>query len=257
MKWLAVVVAACGSAPPAVAPHVAEPTGPELVIQTPGATAFAIDGRDVYWLAPGSGVWKAQTKLADAGSDAHDLVRDAGELYWVNGDDIARIELATGSAGEAIAVHATVEAIAAARGRIDGVRVVDGARTLVPIVGDGREPIALDGDTPVIAEGATVVVGTSTMLYQGSAATPIEGGVRALAVDGDDSFFGNTSIFEKYGRGPVLRLGPAGGPVTALAVDPAYVYWAIAAAIATRRSIARSERSPSSSWSRASAARRS
>ncbi|HEY3802548.1 MAG TPA: hypothetical protein VGL61_08060 [Kofleriaceae bacterium] len=92
---------------------------------------------------------------------------------------------------------------------------------------DIEPPPIPTGSDKVVASGNPAVFGTSTTLYQGSDATPVDGGVRALAVDGDDVFFGNTSIFEKFGRGPINKLGPAGGPVTAMAVDPTYVYWAI------------------------------
>jgi hypothetical protein len=172
MKWALVAVVACSApAPVSQAPRVVAPTGPELVTSAPGATAFAIDGSDVYWLASGSdeGVWKLEAgsavRLADGEAGAHGLVQPA-------------------------------------------------------------MPADLSGSDAVVA-GSASVIGTSTTLYQGSDATPVDGGVRALAVDGDDVFFGNTSIFEKYRTGPINKLGPAGGPVTAMAVDPTYVYWAI------------------------------
>ena len=213
MKWLAVALVACGSAPPAAvheAPHATEPTGPELVAETPGATAFALDGSDVYWLAPGSGVWKGSVKLAEADEHARGLVilhdGSASEPTWIHGDG-SDTALALANTNDGI-VFAYADHVAYTRGDL----------------GTG---VAIDGSDPVVASGGGPVVGTSTTLYQGKDATPVDGGVRALALDGDDVFFGNTSIFEKYGRGPIQNLGPAGGAVTAMAVDPAYVYWAI------------------------------
>jgi hypothetical protein len=220
MRWALVAVVACSApAPVSQTPRVVEPTGPELVTSAPGATAFAIDGSDVYWLAPGSGVWRSGTKLADADDHARGIVivRDGSATapYWIHGDGTATYM--GGSAGEApLALANTKDGIVFAYPD----RVVYSSEDL----GAG---FVLDGSDPVVAGGNDPVVGTSTTLYQRKAATPVAGGVRALAVDGDDIFFGNTSIFEKYGHGPISKLGPAGGPVTAMAVDPEYVYWAI------------------------------
>lgn len=222
MKWL-VLLAACGSAPPAAhePPHVTEPTGPELVVEAPGATAFALDGSDVYWLAPGSGVWKGSVKLADADEHARGLIilHDGSAVvpYWIHGDGSAAYP--GGSAADPpLAVANTNTGIVYAYAD-------HGAYTRIDL-GAG---FMLDGSDPVVAGGNDPLIGTSTTLYQGKDATPVDGGVRAIAADGDDVFFGNTRIFEKYGRGPVQNLGPAGGPVTAMAIDPTHVYWAIAA----------------------------
>ncbi len=218
MRWL-VIVAACGSAPVVVqAPKPIEPTGPELVASTPGATAFAIDGSDVYWLAPGSGVFDSGTKLAEAGSDAHGLAVDGAQLYWATSS--AMYVLARGSNAPIVTEIAELHTFAPANGRVD---FVDRA-----ILQSGSVRVILDGADPILAEGSGPVVGTSTTLYQGSAATPVEGGVSALAADGDDLFFANTALFEKYGNGPINKLGPAGGPVTAMALDRDFIYWAIA-----------------------------
>lgn len=234
MRSLLVVVAAC-SVPAATpqAPRVVEPTGPELVTSAPGATAFAIDGSDIYWIAPGSGVWElaggSATKLAEVGSGVHGLIASQGSPEWLDRGHLAKpgsdIEIQTDPIGE-IALWDAAWVVSRRDG--DGWRAVKVPPCDQPCVWptfplDG-EPVGL-----VVGSDDSPIIGTSTMLYQGSDATPIDGGVHALAVDGDDIFFGNTSIFEKYGHGPVNKLGPAGGPVTAMAVDPSYVYWAIGA----------------------------
>ncbi|HEY1550081.1 MAG TPA: hypothetical protein VGG28_19775, partial [Kofleriaceae bacterium] len=199
-----------------------EPTGPELVTPAPGATAFAIDGSDVYWLAPGSGVFDAGVKLADAGSDAHGLASDGGRLYWATANELA--VLARGSNTPSVQPIVELRAFAVRRSHVDYVYSESDDRATFAAVGSAR--VQLDGEDPVIANG---IVGTSTALYRGSAATPVDGGVKAIAVDGDDIFFANTALFEKYGNGPINKLGPAGGPVTAMALDADFIYWAIAA----------------------------
>lgn len=256
MRALLVVVAAC-SAPAAApqAPRVVEPTGPELVTSAPGAMSFAIDGSDIYWLAPGSGVWElaggSATKLAEVGSDAHELAVGSAAVYWAHDDVVMRVAKGGGAADQETDTHSR-------SGLEDSMEVMPPVRTIavrgsqVDVIEgygpdgmawsrwighpDGSKTHKLRGEDPVIAIGSDTVIGTSTELEQhelgaegGWLRTPVDGGVRALAVDGDDIFFGNTSIFEKYGQGPVNKLGPAGGPVTAMAVDPSYIYWAIGA----------------------------
>jgi hypothetical protein len=236
MKAWLVVVVACGSAPTVVQPpKPAEGSPPELVTTAPGATSFVVDHGDVYWLAPGSGVFElaagsaSAQKLGDVDAKAHDLVlAKSGSasmpLYINGGSRFARLgnpppaELAPEPNGKLVQNgHA---AIAAMRGD-DGWRVSIGE----------RDAFQVDGDVLALAitDDEHGVVGTTTSLYRGSAATPIEGGVDALAVDGDDIFLGNTALFEKYGDGPVDKLGPAGGRVVAMALDRDFIYWAIAA----------------------------
>jgi hypothetical protein len=237
----AVAIAACSAPPEATTPAVratAEPTGPELVVKAPGANAFAVDGDAIYWLAPGGGVWReaagSAAKLADVDANAHGIAIDVAgaskRIVWVDGaGGLAAVRPDDGSIGVMAHAMGEVGAIAAAPGGFDYAhRAPDGWR-VAKFYDEHPSPAVLDGDDPVIAIGSDVVVGTSTTLYQGSAATPVDGGVRALAVDGDDVFVGNTAIFEKAGRGALVKLGPAGGPVTAMAVDPIYIYWAIAA----------------------------
>jgi hypothetical protein len=219
MRWLVVVAACSAPAPIAQAPKPLEPTGPELVTMAPGATAFAIDGSDVYWLAPGSGVFESGSQLVEAGSDARGLAADGAQVYW--GASNALYVLARGSSAPLATPIVELRTFALADSRVD---YVSGA-----LLQSGSARWILDGDDPILAEDGSVVVGTSTTLYRGSAATPVDGGVHALAVDGDDIFFANTALFEKYGNGPINKLGPAGGPVTAIALDPDFVYWAIAA----------------------------
>ena len=251
-----VVAAACGGSPTPVAPHVEEPTGPELVAEAPGATAFAVDGSAVYWIATGSGegVWKlaagSATKLADVGDDARAIALGRELVYW-NGGNAIRQVAKTGGAVDVFTdtgpprnfegwpqAQLPIRTFALHAGHIDMIEATGSdsfywTHWVSPRVGAGEDPVV--GTDPVIAVGSDIVIGTSSELEQPQPKdgvllhTPIDGGVRALAVDGDDVFFGNTTIFEKYGRAPVRTLGPAGGPVTAMAVDPAYVYWAIAA----------------------------
>jgi predicted ribosome-associated RNA-binding protein Tma20 len=227
MRWL-VLVAACGSAPAVVEPpKPAEPTGPELVTVAPGATAFAIDGSDVYWLAPGSGVFRGGTKLADAGSDAHELAIYDDQPWWVGSDGISY------PGSKPIIGEDPVGAIAVSGDILVETQVREGAWRVErrDLTGD-TYPVIFSVDAKPIAiafaADAQPVVGTATTLYRGSAATPVDGGARALAADGDDIFFANTALFEKYGNGPINKLGPAGGSVTAIALDPDFVYWATA-----------------------------
>ncbi len=253
MKSLAVALAACSA--PAVAPEaprVVEPTGPELVVNVPGATAFAIDGDVIYWLAPASdagsdsGVWrmelgKPSTKLADVDAGAHGLAIDRNpdppNVVWITstGGLFTSSEDGRGIGLMAVGGRGLPASIAAGSGRFDYSQHRDDGWHVHDFYDEHPDPSPIDGDDPVLAEGSDVVIGTSTMLYQGhKLATPVDGGVRTLAVDGDDVFFAgeqgaSTSVFEKFGRGPVNKLGPAGGPVTAMAVDAGYVYWAIAA----------------------------
>jgi hypothetical protein len=250
MKAWLVVLVACGSAPVVVqAPKPIEPTGPELVASTPGATAFAIDGSDVYWLAPGSGVFRSGVKLDDADAGAHGLVLEqledvdaylAGKSaakpprvrpVWVSGAD-SRDD---GSAGDALQGP---NGRIAATGNVRLVAMPDvpsGAGWIVDEMSGGfpdggTHTFLVDSEPLALAIGGDnmPIIGTSTTLYRGSAATLVEGGVSALAADGDDLFFANTTLFEKYGNGPVNKLGPAGGPVTAMALDADFIYWAIA-----------------------------
>ena len=246
MKALAVALAAC-SAPASVVTKPAtpvEPTGPELVVSVPGATAFEIDGNAIYWIAPGSdsdsGVWrmelgKPSTKLADAEPGTHGLAIDRNadppNVVWIDVRGGLFVSSEDGRVpGVMVGGRGSAASIAAGSGRFDTAQRRDDGWHVQGFYDEYPDPAPLDGDDPVLAEGSDVVIGTSTTLYQGhKLATRVDGGVRALAVDGDDVFFANTSIFEKFGRGPVNKLGPAGGPVTAMAVDAGYLYWAIAA----------------------------
>jgi hypothetical protein len=246
MRALAVALAACSA--PAVAPPKpaapVEPTGPELVVNVPGATAFAIDGEVLFWLTPAgsgeSGVWrmelgKPSVKLDDAAADVHGLAIDRNtdppNVVWISSHGGLSASSEDGRVpGLMVGGRGSAATIASGSGRFDTAQLRDDGWHVQNFYDEYPDPAPLDGDDLVLAEGSDVVIGTSTTLYQGhKLATPVDGGVRALAVDGDDVFFGNTSIFEKLGRGPVNKLGPAGGPVTAMAVDRVYLYWAIAA----------------------------
>jgi hypothetical protein len=113
------------------------------------------------------------------------------------------------------------------RAAIAAMRGDDGWRVSI----DQRDAFQVDGDVLALAitDDGRGVAGTTTSLYRGSAATPVDDGVHAVALDGDDIFFANTALFEKYGNGPINKLGPAGGDVTAMAIDADFIYWAIAA----------------------------
>jgi hypothetical protein len=233
--WLVVVVA-CGSPPTVVQPpKLAQGSPPELVTTAPGATSFAVDRGNVYWLAPGSGVFElaagsgSAQKLGDVDAKAHDLAfatsGSASALLYIDGGNrFARL----GAPPPAeLAPEPNGRLVQNGRAAIAAMRADDGWRVSI----DEHDAFQVDGDVLALAitDDGRGVTGTTTSLYRGSAATPVDGGVHAIALDGDDIFFANTALFEKYGNGPINKLGPAGGPVTAMALDADFIYWAIAA----------------------------
>jgi hypothetical protein len=236
MKAWLVVVVACGSAPAVVQPpKPAEGSPPELVTTAPGATSFVVDGGNVYWLAPGSGVFElaagsgSAQKLGDVDAKAHDLVLgkagSASKPLYIDGSN--RFVVLGAPPPAELAPEPNGRLVQNGRAAIAAMRVDDGWRVSI----DERDAFHVDGDVLALAitEDGRGVIGTTTSLYRGSAASSIEGGVHAVALDGDDIFFGNTALFEKYGDGPINKLGPAGGPVIAMAIDSDFIYWAIAA----------------------------
>ena len=175
MRWLVVVAACSASAPIAQAPKAIEPTGPELVTMAPGATAFAIDGSDIFWL--GSGVWHARagsaTRVAD-GDDAPTIAIDRHFVYWMRDFKILRMPTAGGDETVMIDTDQSrnFEGRNAGKAPIRTFAVKDGDVDTIEGVGpdswwlrDGA--IVIAGENPLIAKDSNVVVGTSMELVQG------------------------------------------------------------------------------------------
>ena len=214
----------------------------------PGATAFAIDSDAIYWIAPAtdagsgsntSGVWRMEpgkraVQLWNADVGVHGLALDQTanppNVVWI--DKRGGLSLISED-GNIPGVMATAMGLAAAvvagPGRLDYSQHRDNGWHVHDFYDEFPDPVADRRRRSGARRGLRCRHRHVDDAVPGSKlATPVDGGVRALAVDDDDVFFGNTSIFEKVGRGPVNKLGPAGGLVTAMAVDGTFVYWATA-----------------------------